>query len=159
MIDMEKYWYNDLEEDYDDTGEILVNSETSEPISGIVWEDYSNGNRRYEGVYYKGRKHGYEKWWHENGALNISSIYYHNQRIGESILLSKDNLLQTKSMHSYGYHLWTEFYENGVFERKKNMEESDPDKYRRYLEYATQLHYNGEDKLWNAHLKKWLSWK
>jgi len=66
-----RYWINDLEEEYDDSGEILVHEDTKERITGLVWEDYGNGYRRYEAIY-------------ENGVLESVSIYYRNRYHGES---------------------------------------------------------------------------
>lgn len=156
MTKMEKYWSNDVEEDYDDTGEILIHCDTRLPVTGMVWEDYANGNRRYEGIHLNGRKHGYEKWWHENGVLEMITVYFNNKEHGEVSRYNSNKFLDTKCEFSYGYLIWIEFYENGILKKKETIEEGRSASYTNYLEKRLELRASGEDKLWDEHLAKWM---
>lgn len=148
-----KYYNSELLElDHDEFGEILIHKDTDEPVTGIVWKNFSDGNKLYESSYLKGKIHGYDKEWYRNGKLKFFSTRYKDILHGVWVFKTDTGFLDTKKIFSYGYCLSTEYYKEGVLQKVEKIEK-DSDKLASYQKRKSELEASGESKEWNKVLK------
>jgi len=74
-----------------------IESET--PFSGIVYNNYSNGQREYEGSYKNGTPNGSLIYWYENGVTMREGMLENGTPIGRWTYYNPDGSIQKTTDH------------------------------------------------------------
>lgn len=75
--------YNADQTDYKKDGMLVRLSSSNEPLSGIVFYNFSNGQLAYEREYINGLLHGRSVSYHENGQKSSEGSFQRDQLHGE----------------------------------------------------------------------------
>jgi len=75
----------------------LLNEE--DPYSGIVFDDYPNGQREYEGLYNNGKPNGNLVYWYENGNIKREGRLKNGSPIGRWTYYKPDGSIQKIIAH------------------------------------------------------------
>ena len=83
--------------------------------NGRYTEFYKDGNKRFEGSYLKGSKHGIWKEWSESGYLVLQSHYFKDKLNGEWTTFRSNGTKLWAGNYINGLEdgLWVAWYENG----------------------------------------------
>ena len=65
-----------------------------EPYSGIVFNEYPNGQREYEGLYKNGKPNGNLVYWYENGSIKREGRLKNGSPIGKWTYYNRDGSIQ-----------------------------------------------------------------
>ena len=84
MINTITIRYHSGDTDYKNDGMLLRTSSNKEPLSGLVFWSYQNGQLAYERNYKDGLLHGISKSWYENGQLSSLGNFL-NEKLNDSV--------------------------------------------------------------------------
>ena len=70
-----------------------------EPYSGIVFDEYPNGQREYEGLYKTGKPNGNLVYWYENGSIKREGRLKNGSPIGKWTYYNPDGSIQQITNH------------------------------------------------------------
>lgn len=84
MINAITIRYHSDDTDYKNDGMLLRTSSNKEPLSGLVFWSYENGQLAYERNYKDGLLHGISKSWYENGQRSSVGNFL-NEKLNGSV--------------------------------------------------------------------------
>ena len=70
-----------------------------EPYSGIVFNEYPNDQREYEGLYKNGKPNGNLVYWYENGSIKREGRLKNGSPIGKWTYYNPDGSIQKSINH------------------------------------------------------------
>ena len=70
-----------------------------EPYSGIVFNEYPDGQREYEGLYKNGKPNGNLVYWYENGSIKREGRLKNGSPIGRWTYYNPDGNIQKITDH------------------------------------------------------------
>ena len=70
-----------------------------EPFSGIVFNEYPDGQREYEGLYKHGKPNGNLVYWYENGSIKREGRLKNGSPIGRWIYYNLDGSIEKTTNH------------------------------------------------------------
>ena len=65
-----------------------------EPFNGIVFNEFSDGQREYEGLYKNGKPNGNLVYWYENGSIKREGRLQNGSPIGKWTYYNSDGSIQ-----------------------------------------------------------------
>ena len=94
--------YHADETDYKKDGIFLRLSSSNEPLSGIVFFNYSSGQRAYEREYIDGLLNGRSVSYHENGQKSSEGSFHRDQLHGEVMAWDAKGNLEYNRIYNKG---------------------------------------------------------
>ena len=70
-----------------------------EPFSGIVFNEYPDGQREYEGLYKNGKPNGNLVYWYENGSIKREGRLKNGSPIGRWTYYNLDGSIEKTTDH------------------------------------------------------------
>ena len=70
-----------------------------EPFNGIVFNEYSDGQREYEGLYKNGKPNGNLVYWYENGSIKREGRLKNGSPIGRWTYYNLDGSIEKTTDH------------------------------------------------------------
>tara|TARA_Y100000590_G_C15536054_1_gene945080 strand:+ start:623 stop:1003 length:381 start_codon:yes stop_codon:yes gene_type:complete len=77
-------------------GEFKYAPNDDKPYTGKIFDLYSNGSKRLEGMYSKGKKNGKWSYYNKSGELLCSNIFKMGEFIGDTLYHIDNNLIVLK---------------------------------------------------------------
>ncbi len=102
---------------------------TNELITGVVYDQYENGQLKIEANLKDGKEEGLWKYWHENGQLKIEANFKDGNRDGLYKDWYESGQLENKGNFKDGKEdgLWKKWHENGQLKVEENFKDGNRD--------------------------------
>mgnify|MGYP006099329117 CR=1 FL=1 len=106
----------------DDYPKILLLKSTSKAVTGVVYDEYENGQLEYEGGFKDGKKDGIQREWFENGQLKVELNWKEDTRDGLQRTWYENGRLVIEANYKEGAPrgLVRTWYGNGQLEYEAN---------------------------------------